>query len=704
VTSNASIISTQVVDNFSLAQLQALSFDNSSKCDGLLDSKFWDTAIQTSGNTTAHLVPNTVYGLTQSWNGWTDFFRNNMTNPPAWLSLGLGNYTSSLEAGLAAKIMRTNNITLAAAVMKNYTTSIGAIGAVGLDTLSWGGLSAVKVYYQTGSWKEATAQTFPAQVYQLFTLSQDCSYPEQQRAQFLGTALSMTALIAATSGKDGFGPQFQGLLTKLGLRDAWQGVKGYLKTINDASPAAAYETTMVLAALGKKFPANFNSLASLTASRISIMVQVLKEKGLTPDQIDQKVAQLNQAVGESDDPNHVAEVADKISYGTEGLLRVTVDSDLAVDLFYQQGRRSITASFLASVLPGFKVGETTALKVTVHKLWMKLPSYHVYEGGSRLGFTLPEEQVKPRDQVGVSFELLPLEDFVKSIPDFGLANSGHLPWIADAAVLKDFKVADGTLEFRMLQNNEWSNKAEYDIQGVVTKYPGISPSAGIYADFAIKDYTGRTTNLRLLYDGFRLPALEILKGSSFDAIKIISWAGFRLSIVYRTDTVTTVYMEPPTGAIYNVGAMRPYSGQYLSVVQGKYANAWQISDVTLLRDLEKGMLARGGTYDLGRLGAENAYVVADKNLGLKNIVLEEPSKGGRDLYTQDNTVAIQARLLRDLTQDNRQKLIAQALYDLSDKLQEDYRNQPQMRDGYAILSYLDADGTLKTIVLEVPKW
>jgi hypothetical protein len=57
-----------------------------------------------------------------------------------------------------------------------------------------------------------------------------------------------------------------------------------------------------------------------------------------------------------------------------------------------------------------------------------------------------------------------------------------------------------------------------------------------------------------------------------------------------------------------------------------------------------------------------------------------------------------------LTQDNRQKLIAQALYDLSDKLQEDYRNQPQMRDGYAILSYLDADGTLKTIVLEVPKW
>lgn len=124
----------------------------------------------------------------------------------------------------------------------------------------------------------------------------------------------------------------------------------------------------------------------------------------------------------------------------------------------------------------------------------------------------------------------------------------------------------------------------------------------------------------------------------------------------------------------------------------------------MLRDLEKAMLSYGTTYTLGRLGAEIAYVVGDKYLGLKNIILEEPSKGGRDLYTQDNTVAIQARLLTDFTQDSREKLVRQALFDLADKLQEDYRNQPQMRDGYAILSYLDADGSLKTIILEVPKW
>ena len=115
-------------------------------------------------------------------------------------------------------------------------------------------------------------------------------------------------------------------------------------------------------------------------------------------------------------------------------------------------------------------------------------------------------------------------------------------------------------------------------------------------------------------------------------------------------------------------------------------------------------IAGGASYDLGRLGAEIAYVVADRNLGLKSIILEDPSRGGRDLYTQDNTVAIQARLLVDFTHDSRDTLIQKNLYFLASKLQEDYRTQPQMQDGYSILSYLDSDGTLKTIILEVPKW
>jgi len=334
-----------------------------------------------------------------------------------------------------------------------------------------------------------------------------------------------------------------------------------------------------------------------------------------------------------------------------------------------------------------------------------LPSYHAYEGGNYLGFVLPDGEVQPGHQVGLSFELLPVEDFTASIPDLALSNPVNKPWLADAAVLKDFKVVDGEMQFEVLQNNQWSTTGGFTIQGPVTSYPGYSPLGGIYAEFAISDYAGRTTDLRLRYDGFSQPVLEILKGSSFEPVKLVSSDGFRLSFVYRTDNaVATVYTEPPNEAIYDPAAMHPYSGQYLNLVQGKYTSAYQIDNVELVRDLEKSMLAGGSSYDAGRLGAEIAYVIADRDLGLKNVVLEEPSKGGRDLYTQDNTIAIQARLLRDFTGGSRDTLIQQALFDLANKLQQDYRNQPQMRDGYAILSYLDADGTLKTIVLEVPKW
>jgi hypothetical protein len=519
-------------------------------------------------------------------------------------------------------------------------------------------------------------------------------------------ALSMTALVLATSGKDGFGPQFQDLLTKLGIQDVWKGIRYSLKSINDVSPGAAYETTLTLAALAKKFPANFNYLAYFTASRIAIMVQVLKNGGLSADEIEQEVAQLIQAVRESDDENHVAEVADKVSYGHEGFLRVTIGDDRTPALTYPQGGHRITASFLASIIPGFKVGEVTALKVTVHKLWYKLPSYHVYQGGTYVGFTLPKDQIQPGDALGLSFELLQVEDFAKSVPDLVLSNPAHLPWLADTAVLKDFKAANGMMSFDVVQNNPWSSVGSYTIEGQIVNYPGVSRLGGIYAEFAIKDYAGETTDLRIRYDGSSLQGgqLQLVQGTETVPVSDLSYDDLRLKLVYSSDNhVTTIYTKPPSESIYSLGDRHPYSGSYLDLVRGKYTNAWQIDKIVLQRDLEKAMLDYGGPTNLGRMGSEVSYVLGDKYLGLKNIVMPDPSQGGRDLYTHDNTVAIQARFLKNFGQD-KVTTIQNQLLDLAKKLQQDYENQSDMRDGYAILSYLDTDGTVKAIILEVPRW
>jgi hypothetical protein len=139
-------------------------------------------------------------------------------------------------------------------------------------------------------------------------------------------------------------------------------------------------------------------------------------------------------------------------------------------------------------------------------------------------------------------------------------------------------------------------------------------------------------------------------------------------------------------------------------LQGKYTNAWQVDNVVIVRAEEQEMFDRGSSYDIGTLGSEISYVAGDKQIGLKNLIIEEPSKSGRDLYTLDNTVAIQARFLKDFKGVDRQTKIEKALFNLAEKLQEDYQNQPQMQDGYAILSYVNTDGTIKMIILEVPKW
>src|SRR2546422_597788 len=75
---------------------------------------------------------------------WTTLFQRHLSDPPAWLSLGLGNYTLGLEANLAARVMETNNMTLAVAVVKNYTSYVGGLTLTGFDYVSFGSLSGLK--------------------------------------------------------------------------------------------------------------------------------------------------------------------------------------------------------------------------------------------------------------------------------------------------------------------------------------------------------------------------------------------------------------------------------------------------------------------------------------------------------------------------------------------------------------------------------
>ena len=124
------------------------------------------------------------------------------------------------------------------------------------------------------------------------------------------------------------------------------------------------------------------------------------------------------------------------------------------------------------------------------------------------------------------------------------------------------------------------------------------------------------------------------------------------------------------------------------------------------RQLEKTMLTSGSEYDLGRLGAEIAYTIANEKLGLRNVVFGEPSQRGADLISNDGQVVMQARFLRSTQNADPKNLgviFQSQLADLAEQLKVSFKLNPSAHTGYVMLSYLDDHGDIRTIVVETPR-
>src|SRR3989454_2826646 len=373
--------STNATDDMSLAGLAQLSFNDNSTTSQLRVPGFWSTALAESGRTTTYMVHDTIIGLTQSSKQWNDLFSENMDNPPPWLSQGLPLYIANFFAKLDADAIGAGNAAAAARVMKNFTSYVAGLSAAGVDFASYNGLSALKQYLSTGSVTESAATTFPGQIYLLYSLAFNSSYPEQVRAQFFGKALAITGMVIVTAGHGHFSDKFEGMLSRLNLLKAWPKIKAYLKDMVSASPGAAYQATVALEALAKKFPSTFTDVAGFTSDRIDLMIQSLKDKGLRPDAIKEKVAELVRAANDANSEGDVAEAADEISYRETGTFLVRVGNNLELTLHEDAAtKRYIGDTFLQKEVPGFVASDAIALKITVHKENELMISYYVYQG------------------------------------------------------------------------------------------------------------------------------------------------------------------------------------------------------------------------------------------------------------------------------------------------------------------------------------
>jgi hypothetical protein len=131
-----------------------------------------------------------------------------------------------------------------------------------------------------------------------------------------------------------------------------------------------------------------------------------------------------------------------------------------------------------------------------------------------------------------------------------------------------------------------------------------------------------------------------------------------------------------------------------------------VVDMALKRELERSLLAHGGKYDLGRLGAEIAYTIAVEVLALKGIVLREPSLGGKDLFSKDGQVVIQTRLLARTRYESTEQFKADLRGEMARlirKLVQDFAYNSGATTGYAILTYVRGSQNPRSLIFEIPR-
>ncbi len=225
----------------------------------------------------------------------------------------------------------------------------------------------------------------------------------------------------------------------------------------------------------------------LTADRIDSMVEVLHEKGFSPESIEQKIQGLAQVAKDTGSEDAVADAADVVSYKDGGLLRVKVDKEQRLLLYSDEKgtAKNIPGKYLQEVIPGFKPDEATLLKV--HYIEKGVTLYHYYSGQyDNWVPKVPNEIAKPGEVVSITIEILTREDFVKDLPTMMLLNDGALSWAPRTAEITGFVLAGEDLQISLSQDPALEGVSSYVIDGTAQESLGFNGGM-TYLDFQVRD-------------------------------------------------------------------------------------------------------------------------------------------------------------------------------------------------------------------------
>jgi hypothetical protein len=674
----------------------------------LLNATYWHTVLSSAGNTFAGILPNTAVGLLSTYQDFRNWGYANIPGPPSWLATGAVPYLSSQLVRLRDNVTSAGDSTQARMQLKGFFASVSGASLTAVDFVLFGGITGIKTYFETGSVSQAVCATFPGQLAELYVLSGSASVSSDQRAQYLGQALAITSVVALLAGHDQFAAKFKVALDKVGLLDSWPAIKPHLsQLVTKVSQRAGMLAFSALEVIAQRFPQNAVWYTGLTADRIGSMAEVLQNNGVSTPDIESKIQGLLHAAGDAQNGDDVARDADIAGYQSTGKLEVKVVHHNELYRYFQgeSAAALIDTDLLSSIVKGFQAGQPTILRVTY---WdgpkvVGAIVYHYYQGGENWVPTVPTDVADTRGNVlTISVQILSREQFVADLPRIDFYNYIQTDWGANIVSLTSVRLTGDDVQIQAVQVPTYGGISGFTIDGKAAGSLSYNARDGTSFDVRLTDVYGQTRTVRIYCDGHTQPSLGIWDSDHFATAHFVSFDTYRLRFASVSSPgnidIATVYAKLPT-PLYSLGDMAekslPFSVPYAFKV-------FQIDHVEMTRQLEVEMRNLGTNYDRGRLGAEIAYAVATEKLGLKGVIMHEPSVGGNDLETPDGTAIIQARMLAstsDPTADMNAKLRTD-LSQMTKKLHDGFKLYPQAT-GYAILTYVDLDGTNRVIVVEV---
>lgn len=380
--------------------------------------------------------------------------------------------------------------------------------------------------------------------------------------------------------------------------------------------------------------------------------------------------------------------------------RVKIRANNEVRLLEDAFSTSITAGFLTKNVPGVSRGKRSIIKVRCLETGSTF--YSCYRGGKFWYPSLPSNAPRPTKELSMSFESLTADDFLNGLNELTFTNSAGLRWMPSVVSMTRAYLKGTKFTMYLSQNPKVEGLSSFELSGDSSGVMGNN-TFGTYLEFQTFDLFGQRRILRIYHDGLNASRLTMKGTVGFEKVILASFDGIKLRVIASAGnefSAATLYVRDPASLYYPEELV--LGGEEFSV-RGA-SKTYHIDRVTIQRQIEQKMLQSKSTYAHGRLGAEMAYAISKRRLGLENIILREPSTGGKDLHTTDGRYLIQARLLTDPKPlgENLRRTLRIQLNRLVRKLYQDFRYNSSAVTGYAILSYLDPSrNVVKSVISEV---